>query len=574
MTVKTKTIFLCLLLGSVSMVGNAGTLSSTVDRNQMNLNETLTLTINYDAQVDSSSIDLSVLSSDFEVLRANPQSSNTVSIVNGKSTRLANTTWTVLLAAKKTGSLTIPSFAIDKDRSKPISIDVSDSKQTKSADQPLQVWVSANQDAVYPLQQIIVEVEISAQANVADLNGPQLIVSNAEVESLGQRNFQRIENGVARQIVTLRYAVSAKQAGELTIPVMTYTGILGGRRSVFGSTGSQVVARSTQLTLKVNEVPKSDTPPFDSAPWFPAEAVTIESAWSGDKNTITVGEPITRTITIRARGQRANVIPPLERPSQSNAYKSYREQAQLDTKVDSDGFISSRVESEAIVVSATGELVLPALETRWWNVEKRQWQLATFPSETIQVIASSNPSPETVLNSSAGATVDSTLSESTSLSSGDGSATIWQLLTALLALVCVVQSWFLLRKNRASRQSGNKSLETGLAQSEHNAWRQLKSALDKGDANVIRETLLAWARAAFPHEQAVSLRKLVSRASNTEFGIEIDKLESELYKSGLGNKSGFNSKRLLELITQLRQQVLEGSSTKPVSAVLPPLYPQ
>lgn len=572
-------LMLGLMLSFVPMLSYAGTLNSTVDRNKISLNETLALTVSYDEQVDSSSLDLTVLAENFEVLSANPQSANTVSIINGKRTRQAKTTWTVLLVAKKTGALSIPSLVVGNDKSNAITIDVSDGTQANTSDQPLEVWVSTSRDKVYPSQQLIVTVEISAQRNIADLNGPQLIINNAAVESVGQETFQRVDNGVARQIVVLKYAVFATQVGELTVPIMTYTGVQGGRRSIFGSSGSQVVARSEQLTVKVEEPPKSGSPPFDSAPWFPAENLTIASSWSGDKNAIKVGEPITRTIAIRALGQVANIIPPLERPSQSNTYKSYKDQPQLDTTFDSNGFIGVRLESEAIVASNVGELKLPALEVNWWNVDRQQWQSTKLPAETIQVLAADKSDNSEPLIEKPNLINDLSLDQSASsnsilLSSDDRALTIWHMLTVLLLLVCAVQTWLLFRLNSARGRLQDTPLDAHRASTEHEAWRQLKNAISDGQASSIRQHLAAWAKAALASEQAVSLRTLVSLTDNAEFALEIERLESELYQTEANSDTHFDSKKLLEPLTLLRKELLKSSSRKPVTGSLPALYPE
>lgn len=573
-----NTLLISFLLIVLPAQSWAGTLDSVVNRNQISLNETLNLTVSYDAQVDSSSLDLSVLETEFEVLSSSPQSSNAVSVVNGKTTRQASTVWTILLAAKKTGTLTIPSFSIGSDRSKTISIEVGDGAQAKTATQPLQVWISADRDQVYPAQQIIVEIEISAQANVADLNGPQLIVNDAEVEPLGQQTFQRLDNGVARQIFTLKYAVFAKQAGELTIPIMTYTGIQGGRRSVFRSSGTQVVARSEQLTLTVSEPPVSNVAPFKSAPWFPAENVSIVSSWSGDKSAVKTGEPITRTISVVARGQRANIIPPIDRPSQSTGYKAYRDQPQLNSRTDGNGFVSTRTESEAIVVNAAGELTLPSLELGWWNVATQQWELATLPAETIQVSAaasSDDSSPAGEESDSAIGKFDSLPTQATrgasSQATSDKSITIWHWLTGLLLIICGVQTWLLFRLNRLRSESREVTSLSQPVETEREAWRRLKQAANKGDANATRQKLVLWARAVFPNDQAVSIHTLVRRADNVELGNEIEKLESSLYKAD--RESNYDSAQLLALLTQLRPKFVQEKPTKTVAGALPDLYP-
>ncbi|MFX4229013.1 MAG: BatD family protein [Porticoccaceae bacterium] len=100
-------------------------LTSSVDRNSININETLTLTLRYEEGASSDSLELEVLRQDFDVLSVQPHTSNNVSIVNGNYSQQTLTTWTITLAPKREGTRVIPSFNIDGNVSDAIAIEVS-----------------------------------------------------------------------------------------------------------------------------------------------------------------------------------------------------------------------------------------------------------------------------------------------------------------------------------------------------------------------------------------------------------------------------------------------------------------
>ena len=84
---QTRTVFTTLLTLSLivnSSIALAATLTSTVNRNSMSTNEVLKLTITMDAKVDTSELDLSALSNDFEILGVAPRNSTSISTVNGR----------------------------------------------------------------------------------------------------------------------------------------------------------------------------------------------------------------------------------------------------------------------------------------------------------------------------------------------------------------------------------------------------------------------------------------------------------------------------------------------------------
>ncbi len=512
---------------SVSLNSFGATLSSTVNRNQVSTNETLTLTVSIDEQVNTSSLDLSELERDFEVLGTSPQSRSSINIVNGRSVQEATTVWTITLVAKRDGRLTIPAFSIGTAKSQAITINVSNAKNSSSSNLPLDVKVSSNRSTVYPNQQFIVTVELSAQRDVRDLGGPQLIVADADVEPLDQQNFQRVDNGIARQIVVLKYAVFAKKTGKLTIPILTYTGLKNARRGVFGNTGDQVIARSDQIELEVIDAPRSS-----NKTWFSADDLSIESKWSADITDLKVGQPVTRTITIVAQGQHASAIPPISGLTSIDGLKSYKDQPQLETGKTSEGFVATRVESEAIVASKAGEFTLPALSIQWWSNDSESWQTETLEAETLKVTGSAAPINDTQSQSALPELSDPSIVNSDLQQSPTGqpnSALLWQILCGALGLIVLFQFFLLRKQNKGLTQN---STEKPSSTSEKSAWTKLERTIkNKDQANVIREAILSWANCLGPSSEPVTLSKLSAVIDSKPLSDALSALDRQLYQA-------------------------------------------
>jgi len=520
------TIFLNLM--SLSLNSFGATLSSSVNRNQVSTNETLTLTVSIDEQVNNSSLNLSELEKDFEVLGTSPQSRNSINFVNGRSVQEATTVWTITLVAKRDGQLTIPAFSIGSAKSQAITINVSNAKNSRSSNQPLDVKVSSNRSTVYPNQQFIVTVELSAQRDVRDLGGPQLVVADADVEPLDQQNFQRVDNGIARQIVVLKYAVFAKKAGKLTIPILTYTGLKNARRGVFGNTGDQVIARSNQLELEVIDAPTSSS----NQAWFSANSLNIQSKWSADITNLKVGQPVTRTITIVAQGQTASAIPPISELTNIDGLKSYKDQPQLETGKTSQGFVASRVESEAIVASKAGEFILPPLSIQWWSNDSESWQTATLEAETLMVAGAAAP-----INNTQSQIPLPELTNPNTVSPGlqqghtgqTKSALAWQILSGALSLIVIFQ-FFLLRKQ--TKGTTDDSTEKLSATSEKSAWAKLERTIKNRDhTNEIREAILSWANSLGLSSEPVTLSKLSALIDSKPLSDALSALDRQLYQA-------------------------------------------
>jgi len=544
------TIFLSLI--SLSLNSMAASLVSTVNRNQVSTNETLTLTVTIDEQVDTSSLDLSELERDFEVLGTSPQSRSSINIINGRSVQEATTVWTITLVAKREGKLAIPAFNIGTANSQAIAITVTNAKKSANSTLPLDVSVSANREVIYPNQQFIVTVELSAQRDVRDLSGPQLVVADADVEALDQQNFQRVDNGIARQIVVLKYAVFAKKAGKLTIPILTYTGLKNARRGIFGNSGDQVIARSTQIELEVKEAPINASNSKQS--WFSADNVSISSQWSTDISSLTVGQPVTRTITIAAKGQHASAIPPLDTLGTLDGLKSYKDQPQLETGKTSEGFIASRTESEAIVANKAGEFTLPAQSIEWWDNTSKSWKTASLAAETLVVTGSAlalsdapSPNAQPVLQTDNNADLGPNNIDHTA------KLLPWQILSAALGLIVIFQLYLLrrLRGTRKLKATENLSLAT-----EKSSWSTLQGALKSNQAAIeIRNAIVTWANSLGLSAEPMTLTKLSKIADDSALSESLSALDRQLYQAQSDQGSGQSLDDLSSQLSNFRSKI-------------------
>lgn len=548
-------IWTCCLLLTLCGSALAQTLSSTVNRNQIGGNETVSLKIIYDQQIDSNALDLSTLEKDFEILSMQPQSSSSISVINGSTSRVASTTWNLVIAPKRQGRLTIPAFELEGASSKPITISVLSEARANPSNSPLSAEVSVDSQNIVMGKPVIVHIELSAAGNVGNLNGPELIVKDAQVELLNQESFQRVDNGVARQIVRLSYAVSADNSGTLTVPVMTYTGVRGGSRSVFGPRGEQVIARTRQVNINVEPAQTKA-----GAQWLPANSVTLKREWLGDLNDVAVGEPITRSITIKAEGQRSAALPPIKY-AQNQQIKVYSDQPQLREEKSASGITAYRTESQAIVPNQAGELVLPPVSIDWWDVNTRQWRTATLASETLSVKEASNelqlnqPMPTQASDSDGVPLLDAQTQNSK-----------WVWATLLLAAICIVQAILLIYM--WLRPKSQKSV-SARAQTEKSAWTKLKKTISAGSTKQIREALENWLWQLSPSARNTSLHEFAIRNNAIALGAQIKRLDAELY----GNDDNFCSASLLKALEKFRSDWFANSHSSPESSSLRPLYP-
>ena len=564
---STACILLVLLMSNQAL---AAKLTSNVNRNQIGLGETLVLQVSFDEQISSSELSYSGLETDFDILGVNPQSSSNVSIVNGKVTSVASTVWTLTLAPKRVGQLKIPAFSLGSARSQPIIIEVKKSAPAGSASQPLLVKISVDKNQAYVDEQILVRIEISAQNKVSNLNGAPLQIADTEIHALEQQNVQRIDNGIARQVITLNYLIYPKVAGKLKIPAQTYTGLIGSSRSVFDTfarRGQQIVARTEAVEIDIQAAQSAQ-----DKTWFPAEEVSIKSAWSGDINNLTVGEPITRTIQITASGQRASVIPPLDQSQSAlnNSYKIYLDQPQIENKATTKTMLGSRTEAQAIVPAESGEIQLPEQQVHWWNIKNSRWEVAVLPAETLKVQAASaaNTLPDPALNQA-----DAIMPNQTVKSLGQSAHWGWKLASLLLAalvLVLLVIIWRL--KNPAADKFAKTT--TG-SQTELQAWRKLDQTLKSKNTTGVRSQLLDWAQVAVSNGGDLTLQNLSQHCANATLAERLDdeltKLDQSLYRDTVE----YDPQNLSTVVREFRKLLQTGDLNKKRDlGKLQALYPE
>lgn len=550
-----------------SSIASAATLTSTVNRNSMSTNETLRLVVSIDEKVDSSQLDLSGLNSDFEILGVSPRNSSSISTINGKTTRVATTQWTITLAAKREGDLRIPAFTVNQTSSQAITIKALSAEKFSSTGNvqsaPLLATGLASKASVYPGEQIIYQIELSAATNVSDLNSSALDIVGAKVELFSQQQGQRIDNGVARNIILLKYAVFAEQSGSLQIPSVTFTGVVGGSRSFFGNQGQKVIGRTNPLPIEVKVKPANT-----KAPWFPAEAVSIRSSWSADPSLIKTGVPVTRTITTTAQAQLASAIPPLDQTASSQAsIKSYQDKPTLDAQKTNTGFVATRTESAAIVINSAGEVELPAITVDWFNVNTEKWEQAILPAETItvsgQAVVQSAPIVTPSIPSESSIAIQNTSEKINWL---------WPVATGLLAFICLIQTVLLIRRKPHQKPTVDKEKSS---ESEAQRWRLLLKDLNQSDSNLVRSSIIEWLRAANPDATSVGLQAIYE-SSHDELTKSIKKLEASLFSNTNATELDDFRSDLIQQLESYRKQIIQQKSSRKdslSSVELTPLYP-
>ena len=313
---------------TMSGVAEASIIAS-VDRSDIELNESFTLKITVDTAIDTEP-DSSALEADFYV-GTRSQLSNTT-IVNGQISR--SRTWTYVLMAKREGNLEIPPVIIGSERSEPVPINVRAPSNALPGEADIFVTTEVDHTDSFVQAQLLYTVKVyrsvatrQPRLSEPDIGGVEVLIEVAGEE----RSYESILNGKAYNVVERIYAIFPQESGQIAIaPARFEARVLRDGRI----TGRKIF-ESEAIDVAVNPIP----PPPDGHPdavWFPARAVTLSEDWSREPDRLPAGEPITRHITVTALGQLSTQIPIVD-PAVSDTIKIYPDKPELRDRAEASG---------------------------------------------------------------------------------------------------------------------------------------------------------------------------------------------------------------------------------------------
>ena len=518
-----------LCLSAMTASDSYAALTAKVDRTVLDSNETLRAELRYDGQVFAGEPDFEPLSKDFEVL-SNRRQQN-YSNVNGKTE--SYTAWTLELRPKRAGILLIPSLTFKKEVSNAVELRVRAAPTNSSANpgtQPIYTETTVDTNTPYVGQQVILTHRLYTSVQLRDFSLSELTIDKAELHRLGDTQYQKVINGRNYLVLEVKYAIFPQAKGTLIIPSLRFAAYEVNNRSQFGvfnNRGNQIIRDTESKVLEVNARPSQAS--IDG--WMPSTSVTMEQRWSGDIDSVTVGEPVTRTITIRAEGLSAAQITPLQEPQGDN-YRGYPDQPQLDEIVTANGLAATRIESLALVPNKPGEIVLPAVQLVWWDTNSNQPRIASLSPITLQVSPSSNI--DAIAN---GSNVMQMTNDAMTTLATDALKPKVSFMTNLSlsinALLITLIIVLLMRRKRESSAARSQQPSLSLDSARLNLKQQLRAIESEAkDENLMamRDAILRWGKILFAENPPSTLKSLGDLLGNPSISQLFAQLDQQLYQ--------------------------------------------
>jgi len=574
-TVKTL-MTAALLIFSVfaSNLLQAANITVTTSRNPVALDDSFHLIYEADSSVGDDP-DFSPIYKHFDVLNSS-QSTNMRSINGSWSMKK---TWDLAVMAKDVGKFTIPPIAFGKDISPAIQVTITNSSTPNSVSPdgqstvPAKIFLESSIDnkTGWVQSQFIYTVRLLRTVSIASASITEPVTSDPDaiVHKLSEDNYTTKRNGISYEVFERRYAIFPQKSGQLKINPVTFEGRINATqpRTIFDQfrmSGQLKRLRSKAVKATVKAAPGT----INLQDWLPASEVQLIEEWSDDIQNIKTGDPVTRTITIAARGLTAVQMPELEF-DEIDGLKQYPDKPVTEDRPDTSGITGIKQIKVALIPTSAGSYTLPEIKLQWWNTRTNKSETAVIPQKvlTAEGSASNNiiTTPEQPVIAATQETRPSVTEDSAALSPPAENDPYWKWLALAFALAWLSTLLLLFRRPATASSSSKKKTETASISAKA-ATSAVEKHAAKNDAEKTRTALIEWAKAAYEDKHINNLSQLSERCSS-QLGLAVRQLNQALYSQ---QHQAWNGSDLLSAFKNERSLTVKNRGQKP--STLKPLY--
>lgn len=546
-------LFCCLLLLCAIPSFAATKLQASVDKNPVLAGEFFMLNISVDDNVKGEQPDTSVLLKDFVV---GPTSLSTrTNIINGSINK--QTTWSVKLMTRTEGQYTIPSFTVSGLSSQPIDLTVT--KRAANADNNNDIFVktSLSSNSLYVQEAGVYTLKLYLAKELLDGSLSTPSMEDAQLTQLGkQTESYELVDGKRYLVITREYLIQPQKSGPYTIAAPVFQG-----RVQQNYRQLEVSAIGEDQQIEIKPIPSD----YKGA-WLPSELVNLGEEWQPSDDTIEVGTPITRTITLTALGVTKEQLPDIEMPT-INGIRSYPDQKENNNAVRNGRVVSQQTASYALLPQTPGTYTLPEIKLPWFNTKINRISFATLPARKITVTPSSTVvnTPVNTEQSIENTPVDETkvdANTSAQMQTARSYTPLWLIAVALLGYILwigtAIYYWF--TRSNINTIEKVKPLPTPRSQP---SLKKLLNIQKAGDVKAFYNELNNYA-VQITKQDTGAIDELCRRINNSQLSTEVIQLQAQLY----GNKA--TNSDLGAIIKILESEQAQASNSQ--QTVLKDLY--
>jgi len=548
--------------------------SAQLDRNQINLGETVRLIIQSDQINDNAQPDFSELRKNFGLLGTS--TSKNVSIINGQQT--SSKQWVTTFDPMDIGSFTIPAIKVGKETTQPLRLTVLPANSlSATGDVDIFLELITDKDSYYVQEQIILSIRLYYRVTLIDGSLPDPAPENTDVRRLGKDiQYKKLSGNREYQVIERRFALFAGASGDLIIPAIRFQGVIEDNTSgnqIFSSffnQGKRISAKSESIQLKI--LPPNES--FVGKNWLPAKDLNIieTTDLQTTSRSFQIGEPITRTIEISAVGLTAEQLPAIEFPDYAE-FKLYPDKTNRQSGQEANNIQGKLVQSIAIIPSQSGQLTLPEISINWWNTETETLETSTLPELQLQVTQPSSQTQDVVSNQNTLSNIETVTTNNALVNIPDINAVnnpVWIWISGIFAILWLFTLLLLFKVKSGNKNNANDKYLIGMDENlpdSGDLLNSLKLACKNNDPDSVRKNLHAWLNSLISRSSNRSLESLAKKLEIQALKDEVSRLDRSLYKNE--NPAQWNGNSLLKVLDEVK---IKASQKKPPKPKLPALY--
>ncbi|MBH0061239.1 protein BatD [Pseudoalteromonas sp. NZS71] len=547
-------LFCCLLLLSAMPSWAATKLEASVDKNPVLAGEFFMLNISVDDTVKGEQPDTSSLLKDFVV---GPTSlSSRTNIINGSINK--QTTWSVKLMTRAEGDYTIPAFSVAGLTSQPIKLKVA--KRSVDADKNNEIFLktSLSSNSLFVQEAGVYTIKLYLAKELLDGSLSTPSMEDAQLTQLGkQTESYELVDGKRYLVITREYLIQPQKSGAYTIAGPAFQG-----RVQQNYRQLEVSALGDDQQVEIKPIPSD----YKGA-WLPSELVSLDEEWQPNDNTVEVGTPITRTITLTALGVTKEQLPEISMPT-IDGIRSYPDKKENNNAVRDGRVVSQQTASYALLPQKPGTYTLPEIQLPWFNTKMNRISVATLPKRTITVTPSSTapntavanpqsnpnnlPAIENISNEAAGTQRIETKSDTP----------LWLIVVAALGYILWIGTVIFYLMTRSTKNTTEK-LQPNNRDISQPSLNELKALAKTNDVKAFYTALNSFS-VKVTHKNVGAIDELCVRVNSSELNGLISQLQAQLY-SNKGANTDLNA--IIKILENYQTQ-----ASKSQQAVLKDLY--
>ena len=541
-------LWACLLI--ITSLPALAAISASVNRNHIDLTDTLILSVQVDTSPGNSKPDFNLLNKDWRILASSQRSE--ISFTNGKIR--SSTIWQLTLAPQRQGNLIIPALQWRNDIAPSIVVRVA--PITQNLQQQLNKLLFFRTEVVQP-ERVWVQSQIVYRVALYYAQGVQLgqtllppAPDNTRVQALGQA-YSGIEQlqGIGYQVIKQNYAIFPQISGQLRLAPESMAGYA--RVPGYGSQRKAITAQSNGHVINV--LPKPPEYPADK-PWLPAQGVHITGNLA--QQPATAGTAVNLKLKLEAQGTSGSLLPHFPEFNLLKA-RIYKQPFELIEEVNKDGVKGRMTLDLAIIPTEPGTLKIPPVRFSWWDVHKGRLREASWPGIDIEVTG--QPTAST-------ATQPEIASQAPAVTNSVQPSYGWRWFSLFLGGCWLLTLGYIWRlKSPATTIDASQTTKKEEKESKH--FQSLMRACQQNDAPAVKQALQAWAsHSKVGNGSSMALNDLLRH--DKEGQKLFDELNRYLYR---GQGSNFEASKLLEWAQNKRAELLaKKTSNKPRLAAFYP----